>query len=151
MSKKTIQATETFRSGFNCSQSVLSVFAEDFGLTKDSCLRLASPFGTGIARMQETCGAVTGAIMVIGLKYGKGEMGTEEDKTRAYKLSQQLIAGFNERHRTICCRELVDGLDMNTPEGRAEKQKRELFRYKCSKYVRDAVEMTEAILSQESE
>ena len=150
MSKKTTQAAETFRSGYNCSQSVLSVFAEDFGLTKDCCLRLASPFGSGIARRQETCGAVTGAMMVIGLKHGKGENGTEEDKARAYKLSQQLIAGFAERHQTICCRALLDGLDINTPEGMAEIQKRELFRYKCSKYVQDTVEMTEVILSKES-
>jgi C_GCAxxG_C_C family probable redox protein len=147
MSKKTIQAEETFQSGFNCSQSVLSVFAEDFGLTKDTCLRLACPFGTGIARMQETCGAVTGAIMVIGLKYGKGEKGTEENKAHSYNLSQQFIVGFKEHHHTICCRELMDGLDINTTEGMAEIQKRELFRYHCLKYVRDAVEITEGILT----
>ncbi len=146
MSKRTKQATKLFSDGFNCSQSVLSVFGEEFGLTKDVCLRLASPFGTGIARMQETCGAVTGAIMVIGLKYGKGENGTEEDKANAYKLSQEFIAGFKERHRTICCRELLDGLNINTPEGMAEIQKRELFQISCSKYVHDAVELTEVIL-----
>jgi len=149
MSKKTTQAAETFRSGFNCSQSVLSVFAEDFGLTKDSCLRLASPFGSGIARRQETCGAVNGALMAIGVKYGKGEKGAEADKAHAYTLSQQLIAGFKERHQTICCFELLDKLDINTPEGMNEIQKRELFQRKCLIYVQDAVEMTETILNQE--
>ena|ERR1035437_10814 len=148
MSKKTTQAVETFRGGFNCSQSVLSVFAEDFGLTRDSCLRLASPFGSGIARMQETCGAVTGALMAIGLKYGKGENGLDADKANAYRLSQKLMVGFCERNHTINCLKLLDGLDMNTPEGMEEIQKRELFRYKCAKYVQDAVEITEAILSE---
>jgi len=94
MSDKSILATQTFSNGYNCSQSVLSVFAEDFGMKKDCCLRLASPFGSGIARRQETCGAVTGALMVIGLKYGKGEHGLEADKANAYKVSQQLIAKF---------------------------------------------------------
>lgn len=149
MSEKSVKAGETFQSGFNCSQSVLSVFAEDFGLTRDSCLRLASPFGSGIARMQETCGAVTGALMVIGLKYGKGENGKEEDKAHAYKLSQQLITAFKEKHKTISCRELLDGLDLNTPEGMAEIQKRELFRFNCRKYVQDAVQIAESILSEQ--
>src|SRR5674476_344196 len=103
MSEKTIQAAETFQNGFNCSQSVFSVFAEDFGLTKDSCLKLASPFGGGIARMQETCGAVTGALMAIGLKYGKGENGTEEDKAAGYKYSQEFIAKFKNKYNTVCC------------------------------------------------
>jgi len=148
MSKKTIQATDRFRSGFNCSQSVLSVFAEDFGLSKDSCLRLASPFGSGIARMQETCGAVTGALMAIGLKYGKGENGTEDDKTIAYKRSQYMMNEFKDRNGTICCRQLLDGCDMSTPEGMAKIMELDLFNTYCLKYVQDAVEITEAILSE---
>lgn len=151
MSEKTIQAAETFRNGFNCSQAVLSVFAQDFGLTRDNCLRLASPFGSGIARRQETCGAVTGALMVIGLKYGKGEHGVEADKAYAYKLSQQVIARFSEQHKTICCRDLLEGLDMNILEDMAEIQKRELFSRNCSKYVQEAVAITEAILSDQLE
>ena len=147
MSEKTLFAAETFESGFNCSQSVLSVFAEDFGLTKDCCFRLASPFGSGIARRQETCGAITGALMVIGLKYGKGEHGLEADKANAYKLSQLLIDKFKVRHQSINCLELLDNLDINTPEGMAEIQKRDLFRCNCSKYVQDAVELVESILA----
>jgi len=148
MSEKSIQASETFRSGFNCSQSVLSVFAEDFGLTKDTCLRLASPFGSGIARLQETCGAITGALMAIGLKYGKGEHDEEVAKAQAYKLSQELIAKFKEQHGSICCRNLLEGLNINTPEGMAEIQKRDLYKCNCSKYVQEAVLITEAILSE---
>ena len=146
MSDKSILAAETFKNGFNCSQSVLSVFAEDVGLTKDCCFRVASPFGSGIARMQETCGAISGALMVIGLRYGKGEHGLEADKANAYKLSQLLIDKFKVRHQSINCLELLDNLDINTPEGMAEIHKRELFRCKCSKYVQDAVEIAESIL-----
>ena len=147
MSEKTRHATERFRSGFNCSQSVLSAFAEDFGLSKDSCLRLASPFGSGIARMQETCGAVTGALMAIGLKYGKGENGSEDDKALAYKHSLFLINEFKSRNKTICCRQLLDEHYMNSPEGMAKIMELDLYYTHCLKYIQDAVEITEAVLS----
>ena len=147
MSEKTRHATERFRSGFNCSQSVLSAFAEDFGLSRDSCLRLASPFGSGIARMQETCGAVTGALMAIGLKYGKGENGTEDDKTIAYRQSQFLVNEFKKRNTTICCRQLLDGYDMNSPQEMAKIMELDLYNNYCLKYIQDAVEITETILS----
>ena len=147
MSEKTRHANERFRSGFNCSQSVLSVFAEDFGLSRDSCLRLASPFGSGIARMQETCGAVTGALMAIGLKYGKGENGTENDKTIAYRQSQYLINEFKKRNTTICCRQLLDEYDMNSPEGMAKIMELDLYNNYCLKYIQDAVEIAESILA----
>lgn len=149
MSEKTRHATERFKSGFNCSQSVLSAFAEDFGLSRDSCLRLASPFGSGIARMQETCGAVTGALMAIGLKYGKGENGTEDDKTIAYRQSQYLINEFKKRNTTICCRQLLDGYDMNSPQEMAKIMELDLYNNYCLKYIQDAVEITETILSDE--
>ena len=147
MSEKTRHANERFKSGFNCSQSVLSAFAEDFGLSRDSCLRLASPFGSGIARMQETCGAVTGALMAIGLKYGKGENGTEYDKTIAYRQSQFLVNEFKKRNTTICCRQLLDGYDMNSPQEMAKIMELDLYNNYCLKYIQDAVEITETILS----
>lgn len=147
MSEKTRHANERFKSGFNCSQSVLSAFAEDFGLSRDSCLRLASPFGSGIARMQETCGAVTGALMAVGLKYGKGENGTEDDKTIAYRQSQFLVNEFKKRNTTICCRQLLDGYDMNSPQEMAKIMELDLYNNYCLKYIQDAVEITETILS----
>jgi C_GCAxxG_C_C family probable redox protein len=71
MNDKHAQALENFKNGYNCAQSVLSVLAPDLGLHQDTAMKLSSPFGSGIAYMQETCGAVTGALMAIGLKYGK--------------------------------------------------------------------------------
>jgi C_GCAxxG_C_C family probable redox protein len=147
MNEKSQQSIETFRNGYNCAQSVLSVFTEELGMTKDAGLKLASPFGSGIAYMQETCGAVTGALMAIGLKYGKGENGTNEDKIRAYDISRIFLAEFRKLHGTVCCRELLGGLDMSTPEGMAKIQKLDLFRLRCAKYVQNAVEITEKIIS----
>jgi C_GCAxxG_C_C family probable redox protein len=148
ISDKQLKAVETFKNRYNCSQSVLSVFAEELNLKKDTALKLASPFGSGIAYLQETCGAVTGALMVIGLKYGKGESGTDDDKTNAYKLSGQFLNEFKKRNGTVCCRELLDGLNMSTPEGIAKIMELDLFRLRCLNYIRDAVEITENILGE---
>jgi C_GCAxxG_C_C family probable redox protein len=141
------QSIELFRNGYNCSQSVLSVFSEELGLKKDLAMKLASPFGSGIAYMQETCGAVTGALMVIGLKYGKGDNGTNEDKARAYDMSKHLMTEFKKTHQTVCCRELLDGLNMSTPEGMARIMELDYFRIRCARYVRDAVQISEKIIS----
>jgi C_GCAxxG_C_C family probable redox protein len=145
--KKQQLAAATFQSGYNCAQSVLSSFAADSAIERDMLLRLASPFGSGIAKTQETCGAVTGGIMAIGLKYGKGTNGTEEDKARAYELSRQLIDGFTKEHGCTTCRTLMNGLDMNTPEGMAKIKELDLFRVRCLNYVKSAVKLTEEILA----
>ncbi len=66
-------AVDCFTCGFSCSQAVFSTFAEKIGLDKETALRISGPFGGGMARMGDTCGAVTGAFMAIGLKYGKAK------------------------------------------------------------------------------
>lgn len=142
------QSVETFSNGYNCAQSVISVFSEELGMKRDQALKLASPFGAGIVYMQGTCGAVSGALMAIGLKYGKGENGTNEDKARAYEISKQFISEFKKIHQTVCCRELLDGLDMNTPEGMARINELDYFRTRCTTYVKDAVRIAERILSE---
>jgi C_GCAxxG_C_C family probable redox protein len=143
------QAVDLFRNEYNCSQSVLTVFSEELGIKKDLAMKLASPFGSGIAYMQETCGAVSGALMAIGLKYGKGENGTNEDKARAYDMSKHFMTEFKKTHQTVCCRELLDGLNMSTPEGMARIMELDYFRIRCARYVRDAVQIAEKIVSRD--
>jgi len=70
MSVKLEQAVNIFKEGSNCSQAVISVYAEDFGLSRKMALKIAQVFGAGMGQMAQTCGAVTGAFMVLGLKYG---------------------------------------------------------------------------------
>jgi C_GCAxxG_C_C family probable redox protein len=143
------KAVWTFANGYNCAQSVFAVLAPDLGLDKDTAMKMASPFGSGIAYMQDTCGAVTGALMALGLKYGKGENGTTKDKERAYELSKQFIEAFRRTTGgSVCCRQLMDGLDMSTSEGMEEIRKRDLFRQRCSKQVANSVSIAEKIISQ---
>jgi C_GCAxxG_C_C family probable redox protein len=146
MKSKTEKAVELFSNGYNCAQSVLSVFAEDLGISEDSCLKLASPFGAGVAYRQETCGAVSGSIMAIGLKYGKGIHGTIDDKEKAYDMTTHFITEFKKCHKTICCCELLDGLDMSTPEGLARIYEMDFFKKRCLVYVQNAVKINEKII-----
>ena len=143
---KSSLAVQTFANSFNCSQSVFSVFAPDFGISRDLSLRLASPLGAGIARRQETCGAVTGAILAIGLKYGKGENGTDEDKKKAFDISKKFISAFEAEFGSIECLKLLDNNYMDTEQGAAAIAASDMFRTRCANYVKYAVEKTEELM-----
>ena len=138
-------AVSTFQKGFSCSQSVVSVFTEDFGIEKAAALRIAGGFGGGMGRMGEVCGAVTGAVMVIGLKNSGGEAETGETKTRTYELVRDFIARFRARNENIRCNDLL-GVDISTHEGHEEAAKLGHFKTRCKQYVCDAAEILEEML-----
>lgn len=95
--------------------------------------------------MAETCGAVTGAFMVIGLKYGRTRVKDLRKKDKSYELAREFVSQFKSRHGSIICRELL-GLDIGTPEGMRLAKERRLFTETCPNYVRDAAEIIENIL-----
>ena len=88
------KACTTFEEGFNCAQAVFATYAEQFGLDHEVALKIAGAFGGGMARMGDTCGAVTGAFMVIGLKHGKAEKKDDPARERTYKLTNEFAARF---------------------------------------------------------
>lgn len=101
------KARELFLAGCSCSQAVFGAFAGDLGLSQDTALRLASSFGGGMGGMRETCGAVTGMLMVAGLKWGYSEPGNLAVKTAHYARVRSLVEAFKAEHSTIVCRELL--------------------------------------------
>lgn len=103
-------ARNLFLSGCSCSQAVFAAFADDLGIDQDTALRLASSFGGGMGGMRETCGAVSGMLMVAGLRWGYSEVGNLEVKTAHYVRVRSLIEGFKAEHKTIVCRELLKHL-----------------------------------------
>jgi C_GCAxxG_C_C family probable redox protein len=144
MNKKDL-ATACFKSGFNCSQSVLSTFSLDFGMQQTLAYRVASGFGGGMGRQGGTCGAVTGAFMVIGLKYGAAEAGDRAAREKSYGKVNEFAEKFSERNRSTLCKELL-GVDISTPAGREVAHKEGRFDKLCSKYIADAAEILEEIL-----
>jgi C_GCAxxG_C_C family probable redox protein len=146
--KKSEIALTTFREGFNCSQSVLSAFAPGLGMDRETALKVSCAFGGGMGRMGGTCGAVTGAIMALGLKYGKTKAEDDAIRDKGYGLVREFADKFDERNGSLSCRQLV-GCDLSTQEGMAMAKEQNLFELKCWKYVGDAAEILQELLERE--
>lgn len=101
---------------------------------------MTSGFGGGIAKSGHVCGAVSGAIMVLGLKFAEGETLDEANQATYTKLNL-FLHHFKEKHGTIMCRDLIDGLDLNDPDDKAEWKKRNLHDVTCLPVVESAVEI----------
>lgn len=95
---------------------------------------------------ESTCGAVTGALMALGLKYGKGSEDPEERKTATYMKVKEFLAEFAEHNGSIICRELLQGLEMNNPADHNKIIDLRLFDTLCEKYVADSVKITEKLI-----
>ena len=143
---KAESARATFRKGFNCSQSVLAAFAEEFGLDPVMAYRVAAAFGGGMGHMGETCGAVTGAFMVIGLKYGL----TVADGTQSHKEAFHQVQKFAEKFKaingSIVCREIL-GVDINDHDAFRAAVKNGIPQKICPKLVQDAADIVEGLLA----
>ncbi len=88
------RAVSRFKTGFSCSQALLSTYDTQFGLTRETALRVSGAFGGGMGRRGETCGAVTGAFMLIGLKHGMTSVDDAVAKEETYRLVNEFVARF---------------------------------------------------------
>lgn len=140
---KAERAVQLFADGFNCSQAVLTVFAEDFGLDEKLTLMLGTQFGGG-ARNAEMCGAVSGALMVLGLKYGHYKQDDSEQKSKAYAIAVDYTARFKKANGSIVCRDLL-GYDLTKAEDAAIIKEKNLFGDICPKMIKSAVEILEEV------
>lgn len=147
MITKPEQAVNIFKEGSNCSQAVISVYAEEYGLSQKMALKIAHGFGGGMGRMAQTCGAVTGAYMVLGLKHGNADIHEKEAKERVYGLVRDFTRRFESRNSSIFCQELL-GCDISKPEGLMAAKTKGLFTSVCPKMVREAVEILEEMINE---
>jgi C_GCAxxG_C_C family probable redox protein len=138
-------AVQMFDQEFSCSQSVFSAYADPADIPRETALRVASGFGGGLARTGETCGAVTGAIMALGLRHCGVPATDPLGKQQAYPPVQDFLARFKARHGSIVCRELL-GCDLGTPEGLQSARDQGLFKSRCPAFVRTAAEILEELL-----
>ena len=113
------KAAELFLEGYNCAQSVAMAFADLTGIDEKTLARLSSPFGGGMGRMREVCGAVSGMYTVLGLLYGYDNADEKEGKKRLYSDVQELAERFKELNGSIICREILKNPPSNpTPSDR---------------------------------
>ena len=117
MSSKGDAATARFASGFNCSTSVFTTYCEDYDLDEETAAKIACGFGGGCAT-GEICGAVSGAIMVVGLKHGQESPEDQGAKTNCHAHVVEFLDRFKERKNAVTCRDLLE-CDPTTEEGRA--------------------------------
>lgn len=108
------KAVELFKSGFNCSQSVVAAFADMYGFSEEQALRMSASFGGGIGRMRQTCGAACGMFLLAGLEKGAIDGKDREGKAANYALVQELAEEFKKRNGSMICAEL---LGLKKPEG----------------------------------
>ena len=100
-------AGDLFLEGFNCAQAVAVAFTDVTGMDKKQAAMLAAPFGGGMGRMREVCGAVSGMLMVMGLLYGYDNSDADSKKKELYKQVQELAEKFRQENGSIVCREIL--------------------------------------------
>jgi C_GCAxxG_C_C family probable redox protein len=142
MKSKVNEAVACFNDGFNCAQAILSTYCEEFGMEKETALKVACGLGAGMGRLQETCGAVSGAYLLIGLMYGKSSKEDDPAKEKTYALVQEFAKQFEERNKTTNCREIL-GIDLITGDKQIAVER---VKTVCPKMVQDAAEILEKLL-----
>jgi len=117
------------------------VLGEGLGLDEATCAKVACAFGGGISHLGLTCGAVTGVLMAIGLRYGGGP----EMKEKTYEIANEFVGRFKSLHGSINCTELV-GYDLSKPEQLRRAREEAVFAIRCVKFVENAVKIFEELL-----
>jgi C_GCAxxG_C_C family probable redox protein len=139
-------ALDMFAQKFNCAESVLGGLAAEFGLDCACVPRIATAFGGGMAGQGETCGALTGAMMALGLKYGRERGDDDAAKALTYGKVRQLFDAFEKQFGTCGCYKLV-GIDLTTPEGLQQAKDAGLHDKICPKYVEFCAEQAAQLMS----
>lgn len=138
------EALKLFGQKYHCSQAVFAAFSEEYGVSKKDALKIGGCFGSGM-RKGEVCGACTGALMVLGLKYGKSRIDDMESKIKSDMVCDKFLDEFEKENGSYLCNTLL-GCDISTPEGVQYALENELFTSFCPKMVKSAVIITEKIL-----
>ena len=139
MSDKKERARKLFDDGFSCSQSVFTPYAVEQGLPEEKALKLSQVLGGGISHMGLTCGAVTGALLVISLHFGRSQA---EDLA-----AQEFCRRFTELHGSINCSDLI-GCSLKTSQGRELASEHDLFDKYCTVFIEDSCRLLEEIIEE---
>ncbi len=131
------EAVDLFNDKYVCSQAVFAAFAEELGLDKGQALKIGACFGSGM-RKGEVCGACSGALMALGLKFG-------DHKSKANEVCERFLDEFKAENGSYICNDLL-GCDISTQNGIAYAVENNLFKEFCPKMVESAAKITEKII-----
>lgn len=145
------QACETavkyFTDGYNCAQSVLLALSGHWGFKSEVIPKIATGFGGGIGRCGSVCGALTGGVMALSLKYGTNESSLGK-RTKTYNLVNSLYRQFEQKHGSVLCRRLID-LDLSDSQQREKASKDRIFETKCQNFIRTIISVSLNIAGRE--
>ena len=140
------RSVELFGLKFNCAQSVFASFSKELGLDEKQALKIGGCFGSGM-RKGEVCGACTGALMALGLKYGQSEVGDVDSKLKSDDLCVKFLEEFESENGSYICNELL-GCDIRTKEGVEYAVENNLFTEVCPKMVESATLIVEKLIKE---
>ena len=139
------KANELFGKKFHCSQAVFAAFAEELGISEELALKIGACFGSGM-RKGEVCGACTGALMALGLKYGQCKEEDNDSRIKTNEVTDKFISEFVKENGSFMCKELL-GCDLSTGEGISNAIEKKLFIEFCPKMVESATRIVEDIFN----
>jgi C_GCAxxG_C_C family probable redox protein len=140
------KAIEIYKQRFNCSQAVFTAYCNDNEIGEKAALRLATVFGAGVACTGTgNCGAVTGALMAISMKYGKDDPEGNDAKIKTYGLARDFMKRFEEANGSLNCEKIL-GLNIGSPEGMQKAQAAGMFETRCLEMVKSAADLLDLIL-----
>ena len=144
--KETVKRAEQYvEKGFLCSEAVLLALSEAQNITSEIIPRIATGFGAGISRHGEVCGALSGAVMGLGLRFGRSQVSETPQDTSPYKFGQTMVNLFVTRIGHIRCRDILD-LDISSDEGLKKYREQRLWESKCRELIRVATELAYDLL-----
>lgn len=149
MENKKEKAMNLFENGCNCSQAVLLAFAEEFGVDEEKAIAFTVPFGGGMSKQGKTCGCLSGALMVIGLQFGKDSTTIIENRGISYTMGKEFIERFHAEFGATDCKELIQ-LDLNK-KADLEQASKHVFGNRCKNMVGRTAEMLQLFLEEKTE
>ncbi len=138
------KAVHIFNSGDNCAQSVVGAFEDMLGEKTQTTFKLAAGFGGGIGRLQKTCGAVTGGVMVLSSLHDHTK---EDSKNLLDQIIQHFTSKFRKIHGELDCKTLIR-YDLNDEIGYRKAKEEQVFEKQCTEFIRSSVEILEKIINQ---
>lgn len=145
---KAEKAAGFMKIGYNCSQAIVKTYAEDVGINEEEIVKIASVLGGGIGRTGHVCGAVSGAALIIGAKFGSTDNTKLESKDKAYQKGRELLERFAAENKSILCSEIL-GFDINLKEGLMQARQAGVFAQKCPCFVASAARILEGMIDEE--
>jgi len=141
------KAITTFRSGLNCSQAVLTAYSDELNFDNNLALSVSCGFGGGMGRLQETCGAVTGSYMVLGIYVCKKITENKDRKEETYSMIQKFSEKFKQINGTTDCKSLLK-CDLKTEEGQRYAKENNLFEIICEKCIKDSLRIVDELIEE---